>query len=178
MRKWFFEMNLSMDDVLAAISKTTSSYAPNIKYVDSIIAQSRAIETDKTDAESAYSKVQAQYEAIREENAKKTKDIRQRIFTEIPEVENIMAQLKSCSSDAVAAMLSRNVSEQKAVEQKRKELNLKKEKMLRDAGYAPNALDPIYSCSKCKDTGLLDDGTTCSCYAEKLETFINGRSFK
>lgn len=179
MRKWFFEMNLSIDDVLTAISKTTSSYAPNIKYVDSIIAQSRAIETDKTDAESAYAKVQAQYETIREENAKKTKDIRQRIFTEIPEVENIMAQLRSCSSDAIAAMLSRNVSEQKAVEQKRKELNLKKEKMLRDVGYAPNALDPIYSCSKCKDTGLLDDGTTtCSCYAEKLEIFINGRSFK
>ena len=31
-----------------------------------------------------------------------------------------------------------------------------------------------YSCSKCKDTGLTEDGLVCSCYAEKLE-MINGK---
>lgn len=178
MRKWFFEMNLSIDEVLEAIGKTTGSNSPNIKYVDAIIAQSKAVDTEKTETESAYSKVQAQYEAIREENAKKTKEIRQRIFAQIPEMENIMAQLKDCSAAAVSAMLARNTSELKEIEQRRKELNLKKEKLLKVEGYAQNALDPIYSCSKCKDTGLLDDGTTCSCYAEKLEKIINGRSFK
>ena len=31
----------------------------------------------------------------------------------------------------------------------------------------PDALDTIYDCAKCKDTGLLDDGSRCSCFKEK-----------
>ena len=38
-----------------------------------------------------------------------------------------------------------------------------------------NATDKIYSCAKCKDTGVLEDGSPCTCYAEKLER-INGKN--
>lgn len=175
MRRWFFDMNLSIDDVLAAIDKTTASNSPSIKYVDAILTQDHKVdETSSND--SAYSKVESMYERIREENALKTKQIREKIYKDVPEIEEIMTKLKDCSAKAISAMLSRDVKLQQQIESERKQLTENKEKLLKDYGYAVNVLDPIFTCSKCKDTGVLDDGSTCSCYAEKLEVFINGRS--
>lgn len=174
MRKWFFDMNLSIDDVLAAIDKTTASSSPSIKYVDAIITQNHKVdETSSND--SAYSRVEAVYERIRQENALKSKQIRDKIYKDVPDIEEIMTKLKDCSAKAISAMLSRDVKLQQQIESERKQLTKDKEKLLKDYGYAANALDPIFTCSKCKDTGVLDDGSTCSCYAEKLEVFINGR---
>ena len=48
--------------------------------------------------------------------------------------------------------------------------SLRKERdgLLTRAGYPLNALDTIYTCSKCKDTGQLEDGSRCSCYKDKM----------
>ena len=54
------------------------------------------------------------------------------------------------------------------------ENDLEKKELLTKAGYSENATDPIYTCPKCKDTGVLEDGSTCSCYGEILEK-INGK---
>ena len=59
---------------------------------------------------------------------------------------------------------------QPRVQELRKEIDglyKEREKLLVGSGYAANALDPIYTCSKCKHTGLLEDGSRCSCFAEK-----------
>lgn len=175
MRKWFFDMNLSMDEVLAAIDKTIASSSPNIKYVDAILMQSKKVDIEKTESENAYAKVQSLYERIREENANKTKQMQLIVFAQIPEMEDVVAKLRDCSAKSISAMLSRDVNLQKKIDADRKQLIEKKEKLLKDAGYDVFALDPIYTCTKCKDTGFLDDGSTCSCYAEKLEMFINGK---
>ncbi|MDO5331697.1 MAG: DnaD domain protein [Bacillota bacterium] len=175
MRKWFFDMNLSIDDVLAAIEKTIAGSSPSIKYVDTILSQNQKLDTPKTDAGNAYAKIQSMYERIREENLVKTKQIRERIYNQIPEIEEIMLKLKDCSARSVGAMLAKDFKLLDQIESERKQLINSKERLLKDAGYAVNALDPIFTCSKCNDTGFLDDGSTCSCYADKLEAFMNGK---
>ena len=56
-------------------------------------------------------------------------------------------------------------------------LNTEKARLLTDNGYAPDALEAIYDCPKCRDTGILDDGSRCPCYKEKTEQILreNGR---
>jgi len=172
MRKWFFEMNLSMDEVLAAIDKTIGGSSPSIKYVDTIITQSKSQTQDISSGENAYAKVTALYEKIREDNARQTVQNRERIFSQVPQLKEVTQKLKECSAKAISAMMSKNTTLQKQIEQEREQLLLKKEQLLKDAGFAPNALDPIYSCKRCQDTGVLDDGNTCSCYADRLNVFI------
>ena len=175
MRKWFFEKNLSIDDVLAAIAKTTGSNNPNIKYVDAILSDKDKLGIEKTASENAYSKIAALYEKLREDNAKKSEEIRLKVYKQLPRVEEIVKQQKQLSMQLVNAMLAKNVALQKEIETAQTKLLKEKEQLLNENGFSKNALDPIYSCNKCKDTGFLDDGSTCSCYADKLEFYLNGR---
>ena len=175
MRKWFFDMNLSLDDVLAAVGKTVGISSPNIKYVDAILCQKDKIGTEKTESENAYAKIQATYEKIRETNAKKFEERKKLIFDKIPRIEEISKQQKQLSMQLVNAMLSKNTALQNEIGNAQEKLNQEKENLLRHAGFDAGILEPIYNCNKCKDTGFLDDGSTCTCYAEKLEEYLNGR---
>ena len=74
-------------------------------------------------------------------------------------------------------MLAMTRRDAKAIELSRKKiasLRSEIESILISAGYSAKALETGYSCEKCKDTGITEDGLTCSCYAEKLE-MINGK---
>ena len=71
-------------------------------------------------------------------------------------------------------LMGENGKEPAARERKKIEsLREERRRLLAEAGYSANALDPIYTCSKCKDTGLLEDGGRCSCYQEKMRLLTN-----
>ena len=113
--------------------------------------------------------VEKLYQQDREQNAKKTAELRYRIFTEIPRVKEINDELRESGfklSRFVLAGSQKGLEEEK---RKTQELLAEKKALLEKAGYAENATDDIHTCSKCRDTGLLEDGRRCSCYNAKIQ---------
>lgn len=50
-----------------------------------------------------------------------------------------------------------------------------KKKLLQSAGFTPGYLDPIYTCSDCKDTGYID-GQKCHCFKQTMITMLYEQS--
>ena len=172
MNKWFDDYGFDVDKIKEACSKTAGISNPNINYVDAVLTawykeSGKAPEDDK---ELVTSKIERMYEKDRTENAAKTEAIRREVFTKIPRTKAIMEELRSCSINVSRYMLMGESGKASAAAERAKIEALRKERtrLLTDAGYGPDALDQIYTCSKCKDTGLLEDGRRCSCYGEKL----------
>ena len=177
MDTWFDKMGCSMDEVKDACRTTTGIGNPNINYVNSVLV-SRYNEKNsgekKPSEENLFARVDALYEQIRKENAEKTERIRSEVFTKIPRIKSIMDEIRACGVAASRAMLRGGSGSAEVARQKEKAESLGREKarLLASFGYASDALDAIYSCPKCRDTGVLDDGTRCSCFKEKAEMLL------
>ena len=113
------------------------------------------------------------------DDAEKTERIRSEIFTKIPRIRSIVEETKSTGIAISRAMLRGGAGSAAVAREKEKieALGKEKERLLAAAGYAPNALDTIYSCTMCRDTGILEDGSRCPCFKEKAELILsnNGR---
>ena len=177
MDTWFDKMSCSLDEVKDACRTTTGIGNPNINYVNSVLV-SRYNEKNsgekKPSEENLFARVDALYEQIRKDNAEKTERIRSEVFTKIPRIKSIMDEIRACGVAASRAMLRGGSGSAEVARQKEKAESLGREKarLLASFGYAPDALDAIYSCPKCRDTGVMDDGTRCSCFKEKAEMLL------
>ncbi len=177
MDTWFDDMGCSLDDVKDAIKKTTGISNPNINYVNTILV---AREKEKKQGsgtitqENVFAKVMNLYEKTRSENEAKSAQIRGKIFTEIPRIRSIVEELKERSVDISRLMLRGGAgsSELSRCRKRIQELSSERTALLEKNGYPADALDPIYDCKDCKDTGVLDDGSRCHCFKEKAERLI------
>ncbi|MBQ6014516.1 MAG: DnaD domain protein [Firmicutes bacterium] len=180
MDSWTDEMDFSVDRILEACAKTAAISNPNIKYVDSVLrgwySEEKKDSTKPADQADLLARVRALYERDREENRRKTEELRNRVFTEVPRVSEIMAELKDASYKLSRAMFTGGSGKAAAEGQRQriKALSEEKARLLREAGFSEDATDMIYTCAKCKDTGELEDGTRCSCFAEKLALVQSG----
>ena len=173
---WFDRLGFSLDEVLAACKKTSGISNPNINYVNSILmsrfrdAQSSA---RKASGERVYSTIDALYERDREENERKSAEIRREIITKIPQIGSILTEIREAGFRASKLMLAGgDPSAAEALRAKVRDLYAERAQLLSEGGFAADALDPIYTCKDCRDTGFLEDGSRCHCYREKAEQLI------
>lgn len=171
MNDWFDNVGLSLDEILKACKQTISISNPNLKYVDAVLRNTKGQDL-KT--ENIAVKINKLYEEIRERNEAKTEENRKLVFSKLPRVNEIMKELGELGLKQSQAIVRRDGIALKETREKMESLILEKEKLLKEAGFEINIIDKIYSCPKCKDTGVLEDGSVCSCYAEKLEK-LNGK---
>ena len=96
--------------------------------------------------------------------------VKEEVFTRIPRIKSIMEELRSRSFNVSRYLLMGENGKEAAARERKTIESLRAERagLLTEAGFGANALDPIYTCSKCKDTGMLEDGSRCSCYKEKV----------
>lgn len=172
MDSWFGKMEFSLDKVLEACKKTTGIANPNLNYVNSILVgwykEAREPENKTAGGENIFARVEALYEQQRAENARKTTQNREEIFTRIPRLRDILNELRESGINVSRAMLSAGGEGAAAAERARQQkLTAEKNSLLASAGYSPDALDAVYTCRRCRDTGFTDDGQRCSCYKEK-----------
>ena len=170
MDRWFTDFGFSLNDVLSACSSTTAAANPSIKYLDSVLASRyREKHSDATEVPvNTYSRIQALYEKTREENAAKTEQKRKEIFAQVPQLEDVFSEIKECGIKLTMLMLSGNAAETEKLRRRQEYLEEQKKSLLKKAGFGEDALEPVFTCRKCQDMGFLENGTACSCYADKL----------
>ncbi|MFI3324972.1 MAG: ATP-binding protein [Clostridia bacterium] len=87
-----------------------------------------------------------------------------------PEAKEIELALRRTGSQAVLAVLKGGDAKTQIKKIKSVNLDLQKKQaeLLEKHGFKTSDLEPIYTCSKCKDTGF-NDGYRCSCFKDLLK---------
>ena len=172
MNKWFDDYGFDLEKIREACKRTAGIPNPNINYVDSVLTAwfRESGKTQAGDPQLLTAKIEKMYENDRQQNAEKTKQIRSEIFTKIPRIRTILEERRSCSFNVSKYMLMGESGKEAAARERAKIESLRRERdeLLARAGYPTTALDTIYTCSRCKDTGQLEDGSRCPCYQDKM----------
>lgn len=111
------------------------------------------------------------YYEIHQFDAKNERDFRRKkIYSEIPQIEKIDKEIQKIGLSLLSIDLT-DESGRKELEKKRdlvKTLTDERTEVLVSSGYEKNHLDIIYTCSLCKDTGVLETGY-CDCFKKALQ---------
>lgn len=170
---WFDEMGFSIETVLQACSRTSGISNPNINYVNGILRNWSSGKTVPSGSRvsggtNAVSAVNRMYEETRRRNTKSREARRAEVYQKIPKIRELEDRIRKANMAFTRMALSGGQNSALALEQEREELARKKQALLEQSGYPADYMELRYDCAKCKDTGLLDDGSRCSCFAEKL----------
>ena len=117
-----------------------------------------------------YSAVGRMYEKDRLDNADILERRRREIYKKIPrihEIDDIFSQISL--QMARIALTNKDAMQEKLEEYKKniRLLNEEKTALLTENNYSEDYLQPVYTCEKCKDTGV--DGTKkCSCFYNRI----------
>ena len=166
---WLDDMGYSVSSILEICSKAAGM---NNKY--SYVRKVLENEHDKksggpsrSQSRNTLNDRQKYYEQTRLDNQIKTKERRTEIYSKIPQISKIEEEVRTLGMEVGRIMLSKNQNRQEAVsiiKNKIKDRLAEKESLLMNSGYPADYMEDIYSCQRCKDTGILDDGGHCSCF--------------
>lgn len=113
---------------------------------------------------------QRYYENARKKDEEEMRKRKEKVFNQIPEIKTIEQNIKNKYVELSDLFVSKAANKNKKISDTKtiiEDLENKKTKLLENAGYAPNYLDEVFLCQKCKDTGLLENGGRCDCFLEK-----------
>ena len=181
MNSWFDEMGFSIETVLQACSRTSGISNPNINYVNGILRNWSAGKTASSGSrvpagKNAVSAVNRKYEEIRRSHAETRDTHRAEIYRKIPHIRELEDRIRKTNMAYTRMALGGSHRSASALEQEREELVREKQLLLEQYGYPADYMELHYDCSKCKDTGILDDGSRCNCFAEKLRATVEAEA--
>ncbi len=108
-----------------------------------------------------------EYEDLRLQNERLQADRQAEIFQKLPDCRAIHEQMISLSMEHAMRDLYGKAKDDTEYHARMQKLRDQKERLLSDAGYPADYLEPIYRCPVCKDKGFVD-GKPCSCYERRL----------
>ncbi|MBE6037382.1 MAG: DnaD domain protein [Clostridiales bacterium] len=169
---WFDQMGFDLETVLEACKKTSGISNPNINYVNSILkawnseGKGTAAKSAETGKKDLIKDRMARYEETRKRHAEEAEARRQEVYRTVPRVLEIEEEAHRLSLDLSRLILGGGMTSAAVQTQKNRIAALQKEKirLLEANGFTATYMDLQYDCEKCKDTGLLEDGSRCSCF--------------
>ena len=182
MDTWFETMGFSLDRVLTACSKTSGISNPNINYVNKVLINWYEEESsgnagsgsDKKDVTSG--EILKYFEMLRQKNEEAAEERRRAVYDAVPRIREIEDELTGISSEMSRMIISDRVDRKEAMEELKKRmdrLNTEKAFLLTDNGFEIDHMDVKHRCPDCKDTGMLETGEKCKCFAEVTREKIN-----
>ena len=172
MSVWLDKWKCTVDEIKDACKQTANTSKPSINYVNSVLASRKGVDANG-EASGEKPSLASLYAKIREENEAKSAEIRAALFSKYPRLRAITEELRSEAAKLSSAILSGNKALIAQLKEKIASLNSEKAELLAGAGYGENALDPIYNCERCKDTGELPEGGCCPCSVDVLASAKN-----
>lgn len=180
--QWFEEMGFSMEKVLDACAKTSGISNPNINYVNAVLTRwhkgsgitntqtaGGSAEKESADKKNAVMLAKKSYDEARNRNRNEQEKRIEEIRIRLPEIAGIEDRLRECSLRLTRAALRGGSSEE--IRQQISSLIEKKGRILKENGYPEDYMELRYDCPECKDTGVLENGGRCRCFAEKLRKY-------
>ena len=96
------------------------------------------------------------------------RDRRHELYEQIPELVNIDAEMADLAVLSVRNRLfdeKNDSSSSEGVAAHLSALSAERDRLIREAGYSSDYLDPPYECPDCRDTGFIE-GVPCHCYRQ------------
>lgn len=121
-----------------------------------------------------YRDIMFQYDQTRTRNQRVLDDRYEELYRKFPELKNIHDTLVEISvRQARLELLNPEQASARSEEysQKNAALSARKAEILQENNYPADYLDPIYSCTECRDTGYID-GSPCHCLTQAKLTIL------
>ncbi len=182
MDSWFSEegMDLSLETVLDACSRTSGISSPNINYVNKILQswkqEGRTSRQHAGTGAPTSREIMEYYELLRQKEEREAAARQKQVYAAVPRIRQIDDELNTLNSELSRIIISDVVDKKKAgskIRQEMDDLNLEKAFLLTENNFELDHMDMQYTCPKCRDTGILETGEKCQCYEavtrEKIE---------
>lgn len=114
------------------------------------------------------------YDSRKRENEEELRLRCEEIYSNIPEMITLDEEIKSLNMESISAGLSKASNKDsviKHVKSEMKEKTLEKKNLLEANGYSLSDMEIKYHCNLCKDTGIQENESSCSCYTSILDSF-------
>lgn len=171
--RWIDDFNFSMDTILEACSKTSGISNPNINYVNKVLINKNKEKTGKDENGKISRKHILDYYSFIREKAEEEANIRkEEIFDGIPEIEELSERKKTNYMSLAKLAVAGGADKQEKLRKIKKDnenIENKIKRLLTENGIPVDYMDIHYKCPLCKDTGTLEDGRQCSCYASRAK---------
>ena len=170
---WLDDYGLSLNEIIA-LSEKGAGMHNKFSYLKKVIQDDYVKKTKKTEDGKEAGPIKRNkisrkkyYEDCRKKNENALNQRIKEINTKVPEMSTLEAEIKSLNMESVSASLSRADNREAEIKKIDKQIDKKtqqKKELLEAKGFHISDMEIQYSCSLCKDTGLLDNGSSCSCY--------------
>ena len=110
-------------------------------------------------------RARAELENIKQRNLSEQQRRRDEVYRRCPEIQRIDGEMRAQMAELVRLTIARDAelkSKTAALRDENLSLQMRRAELLNELGHEPEYLDVIYSCPKCRDTGIYEGGV-CSC---------------
>jgi len=171
--RWFDEMGFNMERVAEACCKGSFIPTPNVRYVNGILE--KWYEEANTDGRNVNSKVTVSqavlnryYESLRKTAEEEAEERKREIYEKLPRIEEIDRQLMDLGKKMSRSLLGGDLKARNEAKRLTELLEEERAVLLTENNYREDYTDIKYSCSKCNDTGITEDGLRCSCTKQRI----------
>lgn len=112
---------------------------------------------------SQYDAIMRSYEEKQRTARRRLEENTQTVYRKIPAYEELDRQVASVSIGQGRKLLNGDEHALSDLKRRLRELSDRKASLLRENGFPPDYLSPVYECAVCRDTGYAD-GKKCSCF--------------
>lgn len=131
-----------------------------------------------------YQKIRNEYEKRRKKAFDELEEKKSELYALIPRLQEIDDEINHAGFKYNKAILTGTLPSDNAAKELSdtiETLKTEKAKLLKEYGYSPSHLSPVFQCEKCSDTGIirspdLDADTFCICYKQQLIDYLYEQS--
>ncbi len=170
---WFDKMNFNMERVMDACVRGSFIASPNVKYVNKVLEN--WYEEAKIDGRNVNNKITVSqadlnkyYEYLRKKAEEEAENRKLEVYTTLPRIKEIDDELLELGMKLSRSLLGGNQSDINTVKSRIELLEQERAILMTDNNYREDYTDIKYSCDKCNDTGITEEGGRCSCAKQRM----------
>lgn len=113
-----------------------------------------------------YQAIMRKYDETQLQNRRLMNKRKEEVYGEIPQLEEIDREIADISIQQAKKLISGDANALVELKEQLSNLSAKKKTLLADYHFPADYLQPIYTCSDCKDTGYTSSGEKCHCFVQ------------